>query len=200
MIIEAKNLGKRFARDWVIKDFNQKFEGPNIYAITGPNGSGKSTLLKMLAQFSIPTKGTCDWVNESSIVTEEERYKLMSVAAPYMELVEDLTLNEFLDFHNQFRKFDQDYDKSHFLNETRLEKSKNKLIKDFSSGMKQRIKLGLCFYCKSEVVFIDEGTTNLDRQGIEWYFESLKKLGKLVILFSNQEDEYNLASEVIAIN
>ena len=200
MILKTTGLGKKFVRDWVIRDFNYTFAGPGLYAVRGLNGSGKSTLLKLLAGFLTPSKGHVDWINQNDTISEEEQYLRLSVSAPYMQLIEELTLDEFLEFHSRFKSFLKNDDKESFKLKTGLSKQGDKQIKDFSSGMKQRVKLGLCFYFENDVILIDEGTTNLDAQGVAWFREEVQRLSdKLVILFSNQEEEYNLAQKSVEL-
>jgi ABC-type multidrug transport system ATPase subunit len=200
MILKASGLGKKFVRDWVIRDFNYTFEGPGLYAVKGPNGSGKSTLLKLLAGFLSPSRGEVKWMLNNETLQVEDQYLKLSVAAPYMQLIEELTLDEFLHFHMKFKSFLAGETEESFKSKTGLEKHGEKLIKDFSSGMKQRVKLGLCFYFEHNVILIDEGTTNLDHQGVEWFREEVKNLNNhLVILFSNQKEEYSLAKHTIEL-
>ncbi len=201
MILKSTNLGKKFLRDWIIKGFNYEFKSGSVYAVTGPNGSGKSTLLKLLAGYILPSKGNVEWISGEQILEPELQYKYMAVSAPYLQLIEELSLEEFIDFHLKFRKFKAGENFDSFMEKTGLIAQGNKQIKDFSSGMKQRVRLGLCFYFKNDFVFIDEGTTNLDKQGVLWFREEVLNLrDRLVILFSNQEEEYNLADHIIDLS
>lgn len=200
MILKASGLGKKFVRDWIIRDFNYTFDSPGLYAVKGPNGSGKSTLLKLLAGFLTPSKGEVQWKLRDQALPVEEQYLRLAVAAPYMQLIEELTLNEFLSFHKKFKSFLEGESVDTFKDKTGLSMHGEKQIKDFSSGMKQRVKLGLCFYFEHDVIMIDEGTTNLDYQGVEWFREEVQKLkNHLVILFSNQKEEYSLAEKSIEL-
>lgn len=200
MILQADSLGKKFNREWIIRDLNFRFEKPQIIAVTGPNGSGKSTLLKLIAGFILPTKGKIEWTLNGRTIDEENQFRHLSVTAPYLQLIEDLTLNEFLDFHLKFKKIRVSESKTAFLEKTGLLNQGDKFIKDFSSGMKQRVKLGLCFYFENELLLIDEGTTNLDKQGVAWFQDEVKnQKDRLVILFSNQEQEYMLANDILDV-
>ncbi len=198
MILQAENLGKKYNREWIIKDLCFEFKYPSIIAITGPNGSGKSTFLKLIAGYVLPSSGGIKWIIDNKEISIDHQFRHMAVSAPYMQIVEDLTLNEFLDFHQNFKTFRASENKESFLFKTGLEKQGNKFIKDFSSGMKQRVKLGLCFYFENDLLLIDEGTTNLDKQGVEWFQNEVNSQGdRLIILFSNQEQEYSLAEEIL---
>ena len=82
-----------------------------------------------------------------------------------------------------------------------LEKDADKLISNFSSGMKQRLKLGLAFFSESSIAFLDEPTSNLDEKGVNWYLENVREIlnKKLVFISSNQKHEYDFCSELIHI-
>lgn len=194
MILTVVNLGKRYEADWVIRNLNLKLTGPGIYAIKGPNGSGKSTLLKLLSGLIRPSKGEISFSIKNTQIEESELFQHISITAPYMELIEELKLDEFLRFHCKFKEITV----RNFKERTLLLKQGEKYIKDFSSGMKQRVKLGLSFYSNTEFIFIDEGITNLDEQGVNWYHEEISSIkDKIVILFSNQEAEYKMANQVL---
>lgn len=201
MEIEAIELGKQFQNEWIFKDFDFCFSTNKIYAITGPNGSGKSTLLQVISGFLPQTRGELTFRNNGSEVSADDFYKHITVATPYTELIEEFSAIELLNFHFKFKKLRKVQDLEHFLPELNLPNAKNKLIKNFSSGMKQRLKLGLAFYSDSPVVLLDEPTSNLDEQGINWYQKILseEKDGRIVIIASNQSYEYEQCDNVIDI-
>ena len=68
--------------------------------------------------------------------------------------------------------------------------------------MRQRLKLGLCFYSDSEAIFLDEPTTNLDSKSIDWYRQQIELLPKdiLVLVCSNREIEYEFCTENIFLS
>ncbi len=82
-----------------------------------------------------------------------------------------------------------------------LEKSRHKLVRDFSSGMKQRLKLGLALYSAAPLLLLDEPTTNLDRTGVAWYQEHVRATaaGRLVLVSSNVTEEYNFCQEQLDV-
>ncbi len=200
MILRVRDLSKRFGFQWVIKELNQEFQIGNIYAVTGANGSGKSTLLKLLIGLLPPTRGKIEYIVNGKKIDPEKWYTYISSVAPYMDLVEDLSLLEFVKFHQNFSEFQGGMDSGGFIDFIGFNNSGKKLIKDFSSGMKQRVKLGLAFCSKSDLVFLDEPSTNLDSKGFEWYQENLLKLkDRLVIIFSNRKEEYQQAGSIITL-
>ena len=201
MKISITDLGKKFQKEWIFRHMTFDFEKGQSYAITGPNGSGKSTLLQLVTGFFPPTEGKIQYFFEQQEVLPENYFKYFDIAAPYLELVEEFTLLEFLNFHFKFKKLSQGLTIDKFLKKTYLEQEVSKLIKNFSSGMKQRLKLGLAFYSESEICLLDEPTSNLDQKGIDWYLKNIELVlsEKLVIISSNQSYEHNFCKQTISI-
>ena len=191
MTVTADNLGKRYNRDWIFRNFNYTFS-PGVYAITGPNGSGKSTLLHVLWGQLPWSLGSVVYKDDQQPVAVEEVFKHLVVAAPYMELIEEYTLAELLKFHFSFKKPRHGKTVEELVDLMEMAAAKNKPIAHFSSGMKQRVKLGLAFFSNVKLIFLDEPTTNLDRQSVDWYWRNFRQLGGDLIVFigSNHENEY----------
>jgi ABC-type multidrug transport system ATPase subunit len=186
MNIVTENLGKRFNREWVFRNFNYEFNSGNCYLITGPNGSGKSTLMQVLWGQMQASTGRVNY----SVPDSSEIFKSVVIAAPYMDLIEEFTLEEVIRFHFKFKKCRIPMED--VLQKTQLESSRQKTISSFSSGMRQRLKLALAFYSDCELLFLDEPCTNLDKKSIEWYHTHLNQVPAktLVFIASNQEVEY----------
>lgn len=199
--ISLENIGRRFNHDWIFKNVNYTFSTGNSYAILGPNGSGKSTLLQVLNGSLGPSAGKIIYrVNEKPILTEAV-YQHLSLAAPYLELIEDFTLNEMIDFHFQFKPYLPGTGKAAIVNLLNLQGSSNKLIKYFSSGMKQRLKLALAFCSDTAILMLDEPTSNLDTQGIDWYLALVQQFAanRLTVVCSNQLHEYDFCKHHLSI-
>lgn len=196
MEILVQNLSKKFRQEFVIRQFNYTFQSRNSYAITGPNGSGKSTLLQLLAQFTLPNTGTV----EMSGVDPDLVYSQITYAAPYVELIEEYTLAEHLEILSK-----NNYLPSSITLETLerfidLQPGRYKLIKNYSSGMRQKIKLGFALLSERPVLLLDEPTTNFDEQAKNWFFERLEQQrNKLIIIASNEPREINFCQEKISI-
>lgn len=201
MRIKLDNVGRRFNKEWIFRNLTFEFSTGNSYAILGPNGSGKSTLLSVLTGSLTPSEGNITFDNAKEFPVEEI-YKSISLAAPYLELVETFTLKEIISFHFKFKNFASGLDAQKLISILGLEKSANKEIKYFSSGMKQRTKLALACCSDSPILFLDEPTSNLDVQGINWYRELIEKFTKnrLTIIGSNQIQEYEFCNETIQIS
>jgi ABC-type multidrug transport system ATPase subunit len=199
MQIFAENLGKRFNKEWIFKGLNLDFQINHAYAIAGPNGSGKSTLLQVLSGMMPLSEGTITYSEDTKNIPPDHIYKYLSIATPYMELIEEFTLSEQIKFHYKFKKLKNNFSTEELPQILQLESSKNKEIRYFSSGMKMRLKLGLAFYTDSPILLLDEPTSNLDRKGMEWYQREIKNNleNRLVIICSNQKAEYECCEKII---
>lgn len=192
MQIILENLGRRFNREWIFRDINYVFSKGQQYAILGPNGSGKSTLLSVLLGSLTPSEGKLTYRDEKEILPENI-FSAISLAAPYLDLIEEFTLQETIDFHFKFKNYHKGFDAAAVLNLLALNKAEDKPLKYFSSGMKQRTKLALAFCTDTPILVLDEPTSNLDTQGTDWYLSLVEKFTKdrLVLVGSNQSYEYD---------
>jgi ABC-type multidrug transport system ATPase subunit len=201
MKIILTNAGKRFSREWIFRNLTYTFLQGKSYAVTGPNGSGKSTLLQVISSALILNEGDIEWqLNESNLKTENV-HRHISFAAPYFELVEEMTAKEFLLFHAQFKKFIQGLSVEEILNKAQLENAANKQIRFYSSGMKQRLKLAQAIFSDAPFILLDEPCTNLDENGFNLYYELIKHFcnNRLLIISSNDINEYKFCEEQLNI-
>lgn len=187
MRIELEQVAKRYRREWILRRVTLIIEAGKRYAIEGPNGSGKSTLLRMLSGHLSPTKGTIKHLINDRKIDPDEVYRHLAYAAPYIELIEELTLQEGLRFHARFQAFLPGLDQAAIIDLLALPGSANKPIRHFSSGMKQRLKLALAICSDTPLLLLDEPTTNLDQQGIDWYLALIDRFigERTVVVASN---------------
>jgi ABC-type multidrug transport system ATPase subunit len=201
MKVSLTDAGKRFNRDWIFRHLNYTFETGNSYAIIGPNGSGKSTLLQVLSGAMQLSEGNGSWALNNGQLPTEEIFRQVSVCAPYLEVVEEMTLSEFLEFHRHFKPFLPSLTIQDIVAMIGLKEAANKQIRYYSSGMKQRVKLAQAICSDTPFLLLDEPCTNLDISGINLYQQLLDKYcnSRLVIVSSNDETEYRFCRERINI-
>lgn len=192
MNILLENIGRRFNREWIFKNINYTFEQGQSYAVLGPNGSGKSTLLQVVCGSLTPSLGTINYYLENTEIEVERVFEQISFAAPYMELIEEFTLEEMIRFHFKFKSYGNGLNQKDIIDLLQLPNASQKVLKKFSSGMKQRVKLALAFCSNAPVLLLDEPASNLDAQGVEWYLSLIQQFSanRLLIIASNQEYEY----------
>ena len=196
--IELENLGKRFNREWIFRKLNYSIQPAEKIVITGANGSGKSTLLQVLSGYVVPTEGKNNFYQNNSKIEIENYYKNLSIASPYLELIEEYSLTEIIKHQQIFKPFQQNFSGKYLIELAELEKAKDKTLKLYSSGMKQRVKLMLAVMADCPLLLLDEPTTNFDKNAIAWYKNLIIKyaMHKTIIVCSNKiEDEYEFCSK-----
>ena len=200
MLIKLSGLGKRYNYDWIFRNLDYQFLADRSYAILGHNGSGKSTLLSILSGYLSTSEGSIAYQYQGRDLPVEQLFQHLSFTAPYQELIEEFTLTELIDYHARFKPM-RIASTGALIERLYLEKARHKFIKDFSSGMKQRLKLGLALYTESPLLLLDEPTTNLDQEGIDWYLEHVtqNRKNRLVVVSSNVAHEYHFCEEQIRI-
>ena len=207
MKISLTDAGKRFNRDWIFRHLTYEFSAGQSYAIVGPNGSGKSTLLQVLSGSMQINEGNIQFAVDSQQSTVngsiafENVYRNISICAPYLEVVEEMTLIEFLDFHAGFKPFLSSITSEKIISILGLENAVNKQIRNYSSGMRQRVKLAQSIFSDVPVVLLDEPCTNLDAAGIQLYHSLINDYCKnrMVVVSSNDEVEFSFCKEKISL-
>ena len=201
MKISLDHISKKFQRYWIFKDINYSFTAPGSYALLGPNGSGKSTLLRVISGMQSPSLGKVNFETDGKQVETEKVFPFISFSAPGMEIVEELTLREFLDFHFSFKKPLAGFSTEKIIDITGLGAAADKPIADYSSGMKQRVKLAQAIFADTPALLLDEPCTNLDQAGVAQYASWIEQYtaGRLVIVASNIESEYFFCKERIDV-
>ena len=199
MKISVTDAGKRFNREWIFRNLSLELHSNQHYAITGHNGSGKSTFLQCIAGSLYTTEGKINFNLNGKTLEPEVVYKQLSICAPYLELIEEMTPTEFLSYHASFKPFIKGWNATGIIEEIGLVKAKQKQIRYFSSGMKQRVKLAQAFFSDTPVLLLDEPCTNLDQQGIDLYKQLISSLcsNRLVMISSNDATEYSSCTEFI---
>lgn len=190
--ITVSQLGKRYNRDWIFRKLDGHWKAGEVIGVSGANGSGKSTLLRVLSGFLRPTKGKINWHINGESIEKSVVYKRVSLAAPYVSIVEELTLPEFLKFHFSFKDRLEGWSDEKIIDRLGFDRIGQRSIIDYSSGMKQRVKLATALFSATELVLLDEPTTNLDEEGKQWFHDLLQlvKRDRLVFVASNEESDF----------
>lgn len=220
MKISLTKAGKRFNRDWIFRNVTYEFTAGNAYAITGPNGSGKSTLLQVIGGALMMSEGELDYQvtdysaagsqvsgNAATASSKAPKsnpdllFRHISIAAPYLEVIEEMSVTEFLAFHTSFKPFLPAVSIPEAIRVVGLEKAAHKQIRFYSSGMRQRVKLAQAIFSDVPCILLDEPCTNLDAEGIALYQQLIRDYcsNRLVIVSSNDLQEYGFCNETISI-
>ena len=199
MKIIIENIGKRFNKEWIFRNLNYEFTSGNKYAILGTNGCGKSTLLQIIAGASSQTEGEIKYVSQENI---QNPFRDLGLAAPYLELPEEMTWREAVMFHKKFKKFVLEFTEEKIISLSGLKSSAEKEIRNFSSGMKQRARLTLAIFSDTPLLLLDEPSTNLDANSVKWYQDLISEFARerLVIVCSNyNKEEYSFCNKEFVI-
>ncbi len=201
MKIVLEHISKRFQRHWIFKDINYTLQSPGAVALLGPNGSGKSTLLRIIAGMQNPSVGKILIERAGKPLPINELFSYVSFTAPGQEIVEELTLREFFEFHFSFKQPLPSLSINDIIALTGLSTSEHRPIGDYSSGMKQRVKLAQAIFSYTPVLLLDEPCTNLDQAGVKQYRDWMEQYAgdRLVVVASNDPREYFFCKDRIVI-
>jgi ABC-type multidrug transport system ATPase subunit len=199
--IQLSGIAKKYQTEWVFRNVSFHISPGSKWAIKGGNGSGKSTLLNCIAGKTPITEGNLLYIHHGMSIPNEDFFKFLVIAAPYLELPEEFSLIELLQFHFKFKRPFLNMPLKTMVEEMYLDAHIHKPISQFSSGMKQRVKLGLCFFSDVPLILLDEPTSNLDELGKKWYEKMIEKYTteRTVIISSNEEREYSFCDQIIPI-
>jgi ABC-type multidrug transport system ATPase subunit len=202
MEIFLSKIGKQFNREWIFRDVEFVFPDNSTSVIIGRNGSGKSTLLQVIAGSLLPTKGVVSYRHQGKQIQADQIFTHLAIVAPYLELIEEFTLKEMLRFHFSFKQILDNLNEKTIIDRLAFHSSLNKPIRNYSSGMKQRVKLALALFSKVPLILLDEPTMNLDQEGISWYHDILRDFSgdRTVIICSNlQQTEASFAGQTLEV-
>lgn len=198
-IIKAESLSKRFGRQRLFKDINFQVMTGSSLAVTGPNGSGKSTLVRILAGLQAPTKGKAEFICNDKVLEKYHLNAHYGFISPLINPYDELTGIE--NIHFAVRGVPGEEKIKSLLEDFKLYEQRNKSVRFYSSGMKQRLKFIISVINDPPVLFLDEPGTNLDREGKKVLYSYLKGImkEKLIIIATNEKEEVKLCGREVRI-
>ena len=202
MQVRLQNIGKSYQNHSVFKGVDLDLDPGYKGVILGGNGSGKSTLLKVISSATVPTTGKVDYIRNGQSLPDEDRYRYVSYCAPYIDLIDDMSVCELVAFQSTFKTLKNNLTAQSLVDLLYLGKFANKPIKTYSSGMKQRVKLALAICADTPILLLDEPTSNLDQKGIAWYKQLVRDYSdeRIILVASNSlTDEYQFTTTQISI-
>lgn len=189
--ISLSSVGKKYGSEWIFRNLSTTICSGDKLLISGGNGSGKSTLLQAISGFVTPNEGKIEYKLNNVRIEEDKIKNHVSLSSPYLQLIEDFTLTEIIEHAALFKPFADKISTNEAIELIGLSHAKAKFVKQFSSGMKQRLKLGLAVLADTPILLLDEPVSNLDKEAISWYKQIVKDhtTGRTVVVCSNNISE-----------
>lgn len=199
-IIETNQLTKSYKKSYSVNQLNLKVLEGSIYGFLGPNGAGKTTTIRMLLGLTKPTHGNIKIFGKNLVGNRE------SILGQIGSLVEAPSYYGHLSGYRNLEILTTmlNLPKSSIdekLKLVGLENDKDKLVKNYSLGMKQRLGIAAALINNPKLLILDEPTNGLDPSGIQeirnLIKEMPKKYGITVLVSSHLLSEVNqLATHV----
>ncbi len=202
MEIKAAGLGKSYGEKRVFRDIGFGVKDGQSLAIIGPNGSGKTTLIKILCGLIRPSEGILNYYGNGMELRPDDIFSHIGLVGPYLELYEELTAWENVQFFMRMRNLKNIGDQVNELFKFfKLSGREQDPVKTYSSGMRQRLKYIAALLHNPAILFLDEPTANLDIQGIESVYQVMEeqKRNKILIIATNDHDDLKFGDEQIAV-
>ncbi len=201
--LTLSNVCKYYSTALLFKGISFELNPGEVLAITGWNGSGKSTLLRIIAGLVRPSAGNVEMFCNNEPIHKESRRRFLGMVAPALSLYDELTALENMEFFSRVRGIAYDRnDCIEILERVGLADQLQKMSRNFSSGMKQRLKLVQALLHKPPLLLLDEPGSNLDSKGIKIVEDIIlqqRKLGMTVIA-SNEQREVDYADRIINLS
>ncbi|MBP2630065.1 MAG: heme exporter protein CcmA [Firmicutes bacterium] len=201
IMIKLINIKKRYGEKILYSDLSDCLKSASCTCITGSNGSGKSTLLKIIGSLIAADSGQVAVFQDGNRLKRDEYQRLIGMVAPDLALYDHLNAIENIQFFAGFRNCNLTYETIvDNLFKVGLAGIEDKLVKTFSTGMKQRLKLAVLASSNLPIWLLDEPSSNLDLEGksmVKKLIQESVDSGKLVILATNEEQEVEYASHIL---
>ena len=198
--IFADSVTKRFGSNLIFRDLTFSVSAGESFYITGANGAGKSTLLQILAGVQKPYSGSITWKQKNVTIIPEDYLKYSGFTSPQVNPYDMLTAVENIEFVSGPEVDAEMINK--LLQRFNIHKERNRQVKLYSSGMKQRLKIINAIINNPPVIFLDEPGSNLDTQGKDILYSTIEELkpDKIIIIATNEPDEIKLCTRGIVLD
>ena len=205
--LHCTGLSKFYSHRLIFSKLDLSLVNGSSIGITGKNGSGKSTLIKIIAGLISATSGNINFNVDKNSILKEDHFKYLGLMSPYLNLYDELSgfenLSFFLNLKSPEKSDKQKNERINYLLENvGLFKRKNDMYKNYSSGMKQRLKLAFSLLNEPLLLLLDEPCANLDSEGIDvvYRFSEEQKKNGMLIVATNEESDLQLCDTLINID
>ncbi|WP_026886781.1 ABC transporter ATP-binding protein [Clostridium beijerinckii] len=166
-ILRTHNLNKKFKNFSAIKNLNMNIKQGEIYGFLGENGAGKTTAIRMIMGLIRPTAGEIELFSQGITKQNRNLFQRIGSMIEYPGFYPNLTAGENLDIHRRMMGIQDKESIINALKITGIQDVKNKKVKEFSLGMKQRLGIARAILHHPEFLILDEPTNGLDPSGIK---------------------------------
>jgi heme exporter protein A len=201
--LKLSGIGKHYGETVLFKDISFALEQGEVLAITGWNGSGKSTLVRIIAGLVRPSAGQVEMFHAGEPIGKESRRHFIGMVAPAMSLYNELTGLENMHFFSRVRGLASGQKESvRIMDSLGITERGTKRCGEYSSGMKQRLKLAQALLHEPPLLLLDEPGSNLDSKGIKVVEEviSRQRQSGVTVIASNEKREAEYADRVINLS
>lgn len=204
MKLEVNNLFKSYGTNQVLRNINFTFEEGKIYGLLGKNGAGKTTLFNAINEDISIDLGELFLINSG--IKEKLQNKDIGYVISTPSVPEFLTAREFIKFYIDINsdKIIDLKDIDYYFDIVKIEKKdQDKLLKEYSLGMKNKIQILINIISNPKVILLDEPLTSLDIVVQDEMKKLLRKLKKdHIIIFSTHilELAIDLCDEIVVLN
>ncbi len=201
--LSVEGLAKRYGRRALFRGLDFELGPGDSLAVTGRNGAGKSTLLQIVAGVRAPTAGTVRLWLRGEEVEPDVRPLRTGFVAPYLNLYDAFSARENLDFLARARRLaDAEARITAVLDRVGLGGRGDDLVRTYSSGMKQRVRLAAALLAGPSLLLLDEPTSNLDAPGravVETAAHAHCEAGGILLVATNVDHEAALCAQSIEV-
>ncbi|WP_132058255.1 ABC transporter ATP-binding protein [Halorussus amylolyticus] len=204
MKLRIEELGKKYAEGaWGIRDVSLELD-EGIHGLLGPNGAGKSTLMSILATVMKPTTGTAYWDGTDIVSSPDAVRSVLGYLPQDFGVYPDLTLEEFLEYVAALRGLDSETASARIdemISLTNLADVRNRKLKTFSGGMRQRVGIAQALLNDPDLLVVDEPTVGLDPEERVRLRSALSNTasGRVVVLSTHIVPDVEATANKIAI-
>jgi ABC-2 type transport system ATP-binding protein len=202
MEVTLRSVTRSFGGEVVLSHLDHTLPAGSRTVLLGPNGSGKSTLVQLIAGAILPTRGQVVHRMGAEDIEDGEVYRHVSIAAPYLSLYKELSLRRTIELHHRLKPLLPGLDARTLARAACLEQALEKPVAQFSSGMEQRARLAIAILSDTPLLLLDEPTSNLDADGIQWYMQLVAAhVGQrtLVVASNDRQQEFALCDRRIEV-
>lgn len=199
MVIELKNISKKYGKKEVLKNVSIQFEHEKLTVLLGENGAGKTTMLRIVSQLESADAGTVTYFGEP--LRQKAAHEIVGYVPQDIALFEHMRVDENIACFKALSKnpiSDEEIDQ--YAAQLHLTERKAK-VSDLSGGTKRKVNLLIGLIDRPKVLILDEPTVGIDlksRHDIHRLLNELKKT-RLIILTTHHLDEVDALADCIKI-